>query len=242
MLVQAGSSDTGRRFAARHAEAVFTAHMAKPAAQEFYADLKRLAAEEGRNPDHVLILPGLSPMIAGTEAEAQRLAREVNELTDPEVGRRRLSNRFGGHDFSHLPLDRPLTPEDFPDPGSVEAARSRTEVILNLVRRDEARPCGLVLGYLAGARGHFTAAGTPEQIADLIEDWFTDGAADGFNIMPPLLPAQLDVFSAEVIPILRRRGLFRTEYAGTTLREHYGLPRPRSAFDAPAEDAALQEA
>ena len=230
VLVQAGSSDTGRRFAARHAEAVFTAHMAKETAQEFYADLKRLAAAEGRNPEHVLILPGLSPMMASTEAEAQRLAREVNELTDPEVGRKRLSNRFGGHDFSHLPLDRPLSPEDFPDPGSVEAARSRTEVILNLVRRD--RPTlRQLLGYLAGARGHFVTAGTPEQIADLMEDWFMDGAADGFNVMPPLLPAQLDVFAAEVIPLLQRRGLFRTEYAGTTLREHYRLPRPNSAFE-----------
>jgi FMN-dependent oxidoreductase (nitrilotriacetate monooxygenase family) len=230
VLVQAGSSDTGRRFAARHAEAVFTAHMAKETAQEFYADLKRLAATEGRDPEHVLILPGLSPMIASTEAEAQRLAREVNELTDPEVGRKRLSNRFGGHDFSQLSLDRPLSPEDFPDPGSVEAARSRTEVILNLVRRDKPTLRQL-LGYLAGARGHFVTAGTPEQIADLMEDWFTDGAADGFNVMPPLLPAQLDVFAAEVIPLLQRRGLFRTEYLGTTLREHYRLPRPNSAFE-----------
>ncbi len=94
VLVQAGSSDTGRRFAARHAEAVFTAHMAKETAQEFSADLKRLVAAEGRSPEHVLILPGLSPMIAATEAEAQRLVREVNDLTDPEVGRKRLSGRF----------------------------------------------------------------------------------------------------------------------------------------------------
>jgi FMN-dependent oxidoreductase (nitrilotriacetate monooxygenase family) len=224
VLVQAGSSDTGRRFAARHAEAVFTAHVAKATAQEFYADLKRLAVAEGRNPEHVLILPGLSPMIAATEAEAQRLAREVNELTDPEVGRKRLSGRFGGHDFSHLPLDRPLSPEDFPKPDTVQAARSRTEVILNLVRRDKPTLRQL-LGYLAGARGHYVTAGTPEQIADLIEDWFNDGAADGFNIMPPLLPLQFDVFATEVVPILQRRGLFRTGYTGTTLREHYGLPR-----------------
>ena len=224
VLVQAGSSDTGRRFAARHAEAVFTAHVAKATAQEFYADLKRLAAAEGRNPAHVLILPGLSPMIAATEAEAQHLAREVNDLTDPEVGRKRLSGRFGDHDFSHLPLDRPLSPEDFPEPDTVQAARSRTEVILNLVRRDKPTLREL-LGYLAGARGHFVTAGTPEQIADLIEDWFNDGAADGFNIMPPLLPLQFDVFAAEVVPILQRRGLFRTGYTGTTLREHYGLPR-----------------
>src|SRR5437660_741909 len=133
----------------------------------------------------------------------------------------------------NMPLDRPLTPQDFPDPETVEAARSRTEVILNLVRRDKPTLRQL-LGYLAGARGHFVTAGTPEQIADLIEDWFTDGAADGFNIMPPLLPTQLEVFSAEVIPILQRRGLFRTEYEGTTLREHYGLPLPASVFDDPS--------
>ena len=233
VLVQAGSSDTGRRFAARHADAVFTAHMAKATAQEFYADLKRLAAAEGRLPEHILILPGLSPMIAATEAEAQRLAREVNDLTDPEVGRKRLSGRFGGHDFSHLPLDRPLVPEDFPDPGLVQAARSRTEVIINLVRRDKPTLRQL-LGYLAGARGHYVTAGTPDQIADFIEDWFQDGAADGFNIMPPLLPAQLDVFRAEVIPILQQRRLFRTEYEGSMLREHYGLPWPKSVFDDPA--------
>jgi FMN-dependent oxidoreductase (nitrilotriacetate monooxygenase family) len=236
VLVQAGSSDTGRRFAARHAEAVFTAHMAKATAQEFYADLKRLAVEEGRDPAQVLILPGLSPMIAGTEAEAQRLARETNDLTDPEVGRKRLSNRFGGHDFSHLPLDRPLRPEDFPDPATVQAARSRTEVIINLVRRDKPTLRQL-LGYLAGARGHYVTAGTPEQIADLIEDWFHDGAADGFNVMPPLLTVQLDAFSSEVIPILRKRGLFRAEYEGATLREHYGLAWPASAFDRTAPRA-----
>jgi hypothetical protein len=91
-----------------------------------------------------------------------------------------------------------------------------------------------LLGYLAGARGHFVTAGTAEQIADLIEDWFADGAADGFNVMPPLLPAQFDVFAAEVVPILQRRGLFRTEYQGSMLREHYGLPWPTSVFDDPA--------
>jgi len=179
-------------------------------------------------------------MIAASEAEAQRLVREVNDLSDPEVGRKRLSGRFGGHDFSNLPLDRPLAPEDFPRPETVEAARSRTEVIINLVRRD--RPTlRQLLGYLAGARGHYVTAGTPEQIADLIEDWFTAGAADGFNIMPPLLPAQLDAFSSGVIPRLQRRGLFRTEYTGMTLREHYALPLPTSVFDDPAWTAELRE-
>jgi alkanesulfonate monooxygenase SsuD/methylene tetrahydromethanopterin reductase-like flavin-dependent oxidoreductase (luciferase family) len=214
--------------------------MAKETAQEFYADLKKLAAEEGRDPAKVLILPGLSPMIGSTEAEAQRLAREVNELTDPVVGRKRLSGRFGGHDFSHLPLDRPLVPEDFPDPSTVEAARSRTEVIINLVRRDKPTLRQL-LGYLAGARGHYVMAGTPEQVADFIEDWFNDGAADGFNMMPPVLPAQFDTFAAEVVPLLQKRGLFRTAYTGTTLRDHYGLPWPKSAFDDPTRKVERHE-
>src|SRR4051812_17563852 len=127
VFVQAGSSDTGRLFAARHAEAVFTAHMEKATARAFYADLKGLLAAAGRNADQVLILPGFSPIIGSTEAEARRFADELNELADPEVGRKRLSLRFGGHDFSHLPLDKKLAPEDFPDPSAVEAARSRTE-------------------------------------------------------------------------------------------------------------------
>ncbi|MGE0417672.1 MAG: NtaA/DmoA family FMN-dependent monooxygenase, partial [Acetobacteraceae bacterium] len=166
VFVQAGSSETGRLFAARHAEAVFTAQMEKATASAFYADLKRLAVQVGRAPEQVLILPGLSPVIGSTEAEAQRIARDLNDLSDPEVGRQRLSGRFGGHDFSHLPLDKPLSPEDFPDPASVEAARSRTEVIVGLVRRE--RPTlRQLLGYMAGARGHFVTAGSPEQIADL---------------------------------------------------------------------------
>jgi FMN-dependent oxidoreductase (nitrilotriacetate monooxygenase family) len=231
VFVQAGSSETGRRFAARYAEAVFTAQMEKATAREFYADLKRLVVEEGRSVDHVLILPGLSPVIGGTEAEAQRISRELNDLSDPEVGRKRLSGRFGGHDFSHLPLDRPLSPEDFPDPATVEAARSRTEVIIGLVRREKPTLRQL-LAYLAGARGHFVTAGTPEQIADLIEDWFRDGAADGFNVMPPVLPSMLEIFTAEVVPLLQRRGLFRTEYSESMLRGLYGLPRPDLRFHA----------
>jgi FMN-dependent oxidoreductase (nitrilotriacetate monooxygenase family) len=225
VFVQAGSSDTGRRFAARHAEAVFTAQMEKATAQAFYADLKAHVRAAGRAEDQALILPGLSPVIGSTEAEARRIAAELNDLADPEVGRKRLSGRFGGHDFSHLLLDRPLTAEDFPDPATVEAARSRTEVIVGLVRREK-MTLRQLLAYMAGARGHYVTAGTPEQIADLIEDWFRDGAADGFNLMPPVLPAMLDVFIAEVIPLLQKRGLFRTAYEGTTLRSHFGLARP----------------
>jgi FMN-dependent oxidoreductase (nitrilotriacetate monooxygenase family) len=229
VFVQAGSSDAGRQFAARHAEAVFTAHLEKATAQAFYKDLKALLGAGGRDPHEVLILPGFSPIIASTEAEARRYADELNELADPEIGRQRLSLRFGGHDFSQLPLDKALTPEDFPDPGKVEAARSRTEVIVGFVRQE--RPTlRQLLAKLAGARGHFTFEGTPEQAADLMQDWVADGAADGFNLMPPVLPQMLDVFIAEVVPILQRRGLFRTAYEGETLRSHFGLPRPGVRF------------
>jgi FMN-dependent oxidoreductase (nitrilotriacetate monooxygenase family) len=229
VFVQAGSSDAGRRFAARHAEAVFTAHLEKATARAFYADLKALLAENGRNADQVLILPGFSPIIGSTEAEARRFADELNELADPEIGRQRLSLRFGGHDFSHLQLDQILAPTDFPDPSEVEAARSRTEVIVGFVRQE--RPTlRQLLAKLAGARGHFTFEGTPEQVADLMKEWVDDGAADGFNLMPPVLPEMLDVFIAEVVPILQRRGLFRTAYEGETLRSHFGLTRPRVQF------------
>lgn len=230
VLVQAGSSDTGRGFAARHAEAIFTAQLEKTTAQAFYADLKSRVMAAGRDPEQVLILPGLSPLIAASEGEAQRLSEELGELANPEVGRKRLSGRFGGYDFSRLPLDKPLEPEDFPDPSTVEAARSRTEVILGLVRRKKPTLRQL-LAILAGARGHNTFAGTPEQAVDFMAEWVHDGAADGFNIMPPVLPAMLEAFIAEVIPLLQRRGLFRTAYEGETLRSHYGLAVPESQFD-----------
>ncbi|MDX2156320.1 MAG: LLM class flavin-dependent oxidoreductase [Hyphomicrobiaceae bacterium] len=225
VLVQAGSSDDGISFAAKHAEAVFTAHLEKETAQHFYKDLKQRSGAMGRAAHEIIVMPGLSPIIGGTESEAQRIARELDDLCDHDVGRKRLSDHFGGHDFSHLPLDRPLRPEEFPDPARNEAARSRSELIVSAVRR-ERLTLRQLLNKLSQARGHFAFAGTPEQLADLMVDWVDDHAADGFNLMPPLLPAMLDTFIAEVIPILRRRGRVRSEYRGTTLREHYGLRRP----------------
>lgn len=230
VLVQAGSSETGRRFAARHAEAVFTAHMQKATAKEFYSDLKALVRQAGRNENQCLILPGLSPVIGSTEAEAKRFSEELNELTDPNEGLARLSARFGGADFSHLPLDTPLSPEDFPEPSTVESARSRTELIVEAVRTENLTLRQL-LSRMASARGHYAVSGTPEQIADEIEDWFTDGAADGINLMPSVLPKMLDVFIDEVVPLLQKKGLFRTEYHGATLRDHYGLERPDNIFE-----------
>lgn len=225
VLVQAGASDTGMAFAARHAEAVFTAHIQKGTAQEFYRDIKARVVTAGRAPDQLLVLPGISAMIGGTEAEAIRLQQELNELADPKVGLTRLSDRFDGHDFSAFKLDQVLRPEDFPDPAKTESSRGRTELIVGAVRR-ETLTMRQLLAKLAGARGHFVMAGTPEQVADTIEDWVDSGAADGFNVMPPVLPWMLEAFATEVVPILQRRGRFRTGYDGQTLRDHYGLQRP----------------
>lgn len=230
VFVQAGSSTDGRAFAARYAEAIFTAHLQKESAVAFYADIKTQARALGRRPDQIVILPGISAAIGSTEAEAKRVWEELNERSHPKVGLARLSNRFGGHDFSHLKLDQVLSVDDFPDPALVEASRSRAQSITALVARERPTLRGL-LHSLAGARGHFTATGTPEQIADIIEDWFVSGAADGFNVMPPILPAQFEIFTSEVVPLLRRRGLFRSEYRDGTLRERLGLEPVRSQFD-----------
>ena len=229
VLVQAGSSEVGKEFAARHAEAVFTAHLEMATALDFYKDLKSRTKAQRRDPDSIIILPGFSPIIAGTEVEAKQIAKELNELTDVEVGRKRLTGRFGGYDFSHLPLDRPLSTDDFPDPSTVQAARSRTEVIVGMVTREKPTLRQL-LAKLAGARGHFIFTGTPEQVADELELWFKSGAADGFNLMPPIIPWMLEVFVEEVVPLLQKRGIFRKEYKGTSLRDHYGLKRPPVKF------------
>jgi FMN-dependent oxidoreductase (nitrilotriacetate monooxygenase family) len=227
VLVQAGSSDAGRAFAARHAEAVFTAHIQKGTARDFYQDIKSRVAATGRPCDQLLVLPGISAMIGSTEQEAKRLQRELDELADTKVGLTRLSDRFDGCDFSHIKLDQVLTPDDFPDPAANESSRGRTELIVGAVRREKLTMRQL-LARLAGARGHFVMAGTPEQVADTIEDWVDSGCADGFNVMPPALPWMLEVFVEEVVPILKRRGRFRIEYEGQMLREHFGLRRPQA--------------
>ncbi|SDR24233.1 FMN-dependent oxidoreductase, nitrilotriacetate monooxygenase family [Thermostaphylospora chromogena] len=220
VLVQAGSSEDGKRFAARYAEAVFTAQQTLEEARAFYADLKGRLAAHGRRPEELLILPGIVPIIGSTEREARRLEKELEELTVPEYGVAQVSTMLGV-DLTGHPLDEPL-PELS---GATEGQQSRARLVLDLARRD-----GLTLrqliARLAGGRGHRVVAGTPEQIADQLEEWFTGGAADGFNIMPPILPGGLEDFVDHVIPELRIRGLFRYEYEGRTLRDHYGLARP----------------
>lgn len=229
VLVQAGSSNDGRDFAAQYAEAIFTAHQRISDAQAFYSDIKARAADFGRNPDHVKILPGLSPFIGETEAEARELQREFNELTIVEYGLGQLQ-KMGRIDVSGLALDELVPAELFAGAGDItDNDNSRRLVFAKIVERE--RPTlRQLLHKLAGARGHNVVAGTPVQIADTIEEWFTHGAADGFNIMPPQYPQGLEAFTSTVVPILQERGLFRTEYSGTTLRDHYGLPRPASQY------------
>lgn len=222
VYVQAGQSDAGRAFAARWAEAIFTAHGHRASAQAFYQDIKGQAARLGRAAQDIVILPGISAAIGSTEAEAQRVWEELDALTSIETGLARLSARFGGHDFSALPLDRKLTADDFPDPGLVQASRSRAIGYVETTLR-EGLTLRQLLKRLAGARGHLAVAGTPEQVADLIEDWFKAGAADGFNVMPPIIGQQFELFTREVVPLLRKRGLFREDYESQTLRGHFGL-------------------
>ncbi|WP_433532202.1 LLM class flavin-dependent oxidoreductase [Micromonospora sp. CA-263727] len=226
LLVQAGSSPDGIAFAARYAEAVFTAQQTLTDGQDFYARLKQATAAAGRDPALVKVLPGIAPVIGGTEAEARTLADELEALIVPEHALAQLSG-MTGVDLTALPLDGPLP--ELPEVATVQAHQSRYQLVVELARR-ERLTLRQLLGRLGGGRGHRVVAGTPEQIADQIELWFTEGAADGFNIMPPLLPSGLEVFVDEVVPLLRARGLFRHEYTGRTLREHYGLPRPASGY------------
>ncbi|MEV4478424.1 LLM class flavin-dependent oxidoreductase [Micromonospora coxensis] len=226
LLVQAGSSADGVAFAARYAEAVFTAQQTLADGQRFYAALKQATAAAGRDPDLVKVLPGIAPVIGGTEAEARALADELEALIVPEHALAQLSG-MTGVDLTGLPLDGPLP--ELPDVATVQAHQSRYQLVVELARREELTIRQL-LGRLGGGRGHRVVAGTPEQIADQIALWFAEGAADGFNVMPPLLPSGLADFVDHVVPLLRARGLFRHEYTGRTLREHYGLPRPASTY------------
>ncbi|ADB29316.1 monooxygenase [Kribbella flavida DSM 17836] len=223
LIVQAGSSEDGKGLAARYAEAVFTAQQTLADAQAFYSDLKARTAALGRNPDGLKILPGIVPVIGATEAEALALERELDELIKPEYAREQLARtlRVKPED---LPFDRQL-PADLPDEDEIEGAKSRYTLIVTLARREQLTVRELI-GRLGGGRGHRTFSGTPEQVADAIQEWFDAGAADGFNIMPAVLPSGLVAFADHVVPLLQQRGLFRTEYTGTTLRDHYGLPRP----------------
>jgi FMN-dependent oxidoreductase (nitrilotriacetate monooxygenase family) len=223
LLVQAGSSADGKEFAAKWADAIFTAQPTLAESQAFYADIKQRAVAAGRDPDHVVILPGIVPVIGDTPAQARELEASLERLINPEYALATIAHTLKV-DPSRLSLDEPL-PDDLPDEGEIEGAKSRRTLIVDWARRDNLTVRQLI-GKLGGGRGHRTFTGTPVQVADTIQHYFESHAADGFNIMPAVLPSGLSAFADQVVPILQERGLFRTEYEGATLREHYGLPRP----------------
>ncbi len=228
LLVQAGSSADGKAFAAQYAEAVFTAQQTLADAQSFYADIKSRTRLAGRDPEHLKVLPGIVPVLGSTEAEARAAEQVLEDHIVHEHGVRRLEDLLRLAPGT-LALDGPL-PDDLPPESAIEGAKSRYTLIVELARRERLTVRQLI-GRLGGGRGHLTFTGTPEQVADQIESWFTRGAADGFNIMPPVLPSGLETFVDHVVPILRERGLLRTAYGPRqTLRERYGLPRPRNQY------------
>jgi N-acetyl-S-(2-succino)cysteine monooxygenase len=232
LLVQAGSSETGKEYAARFAEAVFTAQQTFEEGKAFYDDVKSRLARHGRRPDQIKILPGISAILGATESEARQREADLNALINPDYGLRQLSTLLD-HDLFGYDLDGPL-----PEVGShTEGNQSRFELVTSLARRENLTIRQLI-ERLAGGRGHRVFAGTPSQVADEIEYWFTEGAADGFNIMPATLPGGLSDFVQLVVPELQRRRLFRTEYTADTLRGHYGLERPTNQFNAHTKESA----
>lgn len=220
VIVQAGSSGPGRELAARTAEVVFTIQQTLPAMQDFYADLKGRLPRYGRAPEEMHIMPGCFIMVGQSEAEAREKYEALQALVHPRVGLSLLSNLIGGFDLSGYPLDGPV-----PELPRTNAGQGHQNTLLDRARRE-----GLTIRqlYLAtvGGRGHWELVGTAEQIADRMEERFLQGGADGFNIMPPHPGALADI-AALLIPELQRRGLFRREYEGATLRQKLGLAVPR---------------
>jgi len=224
--VQAGSSEEGREFAAKFAEAIYTAQNNLADAQEFYSDVKTRMQQYGRQPHQVAILPGLAPIVGRTKEEALHRQRELNEHIIPKYSLHQLSQSWN-MDLFEYDLDGPVPP--LPPRETLNGGKSRAEVFAALAEREQLTIRQLI-DRIAFARGHGTFAGTPTEIADHMEMWFTSGACDGFNLLMPLLPDDFTTFIDLVLPELQRRGLFRTDYSGTTLRSHLGLDEPINRF------------
>jgi N-acetyl-S-(2-succino)cysteine monooxygenase len=224
VIVQAGASEQGRELAAATADLVYAVHPTRAAARAFYADIKGRLGKYGRAEDDLKILPALRPVVGKTAADAQAKFDQLQELLDPLVGLARLNQTFG--DLSGYPLDGPV-PIDKLGPGEL---RSISAQLVERVKRQNPSIRELY-GEVAG-RGGFCVIGTAADIADVMQDWFTHDACDGFNITPTHLPGGCQDFIEMVTPELQRRGLFRTEYEGTTLRENLGLKRPVNRYAA----------
>jgi FMN-dependent oxidoreductase (nitrilotriacetate monooxygenase family) len=219
VFAQAGSSPDGRSFAAEVAEMMFTFQSDIGLAREFYAEMKSRTAAAGRDPEHIKILPALELVVEDTDEAAQARLDELNDLVDPAIALNLLSQALY-FDLSGYPVDGPL-PEI---PLGTERAQTRQRMLVEEARRDD-----LTIGQLArrlGSGDSGAIAGSPATIADRIEEWVGTGACDGFNLTFPNPVRSLTNFVDVVVPELQRRGVFRTEYAGKTLRENLGLPRP----------------
>ncbi|UZF92043.1 LLM class flavin-dependent oxidoreductase [Bosea sp. NBC_00550] len=222
VIVQAGASEAGRQLAAETAEAVFAAHRTLAEGQAFYADVKGRMAKFGRNPDHLKILPGVLVVVGDSVDEAREKRALLDSFVHYDSAIASLSIALG-HDASGFDPDLPLP--EIPDTNASKSGRERTIALA----RDE----NLTVRQLAqrlGGYGGLAFVGTPKTIADAMEEWLVERGSDGFNVMFPYLPAGLDDFVDKVVPELQRRGLFRTEYTGPTLRDHLGLPRPANRF------------
>ena len=223
VIVQAGASDAGRQLAAETAEMIFSPGGGGLAgAKEYYIDVRNRAAGYGRDPDHIKILPGCLVVVGDTVEEAQRKRALLDSLVHSDSGIASLSIALG-HDASQFDLDAPL-----PEIPETNASKSGRERVIARARRDNLTV--RQLAQIAGGYGGLAMVGTPRTIADQMEEWLYSDACDGFNIMFPWVPGGLDEFVDSVVPELQRRGLFRREYEGKTLRENLGLPRPENRF------------
>jgi FMN-dependent oxidoreductase (nitrilotriacetate monooxygenase family) len=234
VVAQAGSSGPGRELAARTPEQIFTAAQTMREAQDFVGDITSRAARYGRTPDMFRILPGVSVITGATEAEAEAKYDALQDLQDMSARLKAISGFINiGVDLSAHPLDEPVPlPAVIPETNS---HKSRQQLVLDLIRRENPTIRQLFRKLTAG--GHRVLIGTPRAIADDFQAWFEAGAADGFTIMFPEIPSCVDDFVDDVVPELQRRGLFRTQYEGTTLRDHLGLQRPPNRFVARAAAA-----
>lgn len=223
VLVQAGSSEAGKEFAAKSAEVIFTAWQTVEAGKVFYEDVKGRLNKYGRTADDLKIMPGVFITVAKTEKEAKEKQRHLASFILPQVGLDYLTG-VTGQDFSKWNIDDPFPKEPLND--DLSNPNTRFNIVRDLAERENLQTIREVYQRVAGARGHREIVGTPEQIVDQLEEWFVAGAADGFNIMPPHFPEGFKDILELVIPELQRRGLFRTEYEGSTLREHLGLKVP----------------
>jgi N-acetyl-S-(2-succino)cysteine monooxygenase len=215
-FAQAGSSGPGIELAGKTADLVFTAQPDIPSGRRFRDSIRAAARRHGRDPSSVVVLPGVAFVIGGTEAEAKAARAALEDRVDPEFRWRNLAHNAG--------LDPALIDPDRPLSAAAVAAAQRTSRTDDVVRRTEetGKTFRQIAGELTGLPGGLEFTGTPEQFADLIERWLTEGASDGFTLQPATLPGSLELFVDHVVPILQKRGLHRSEYSSSTLRGHLG--------------------